>query len=84
LNNDQSLINAVPEPSEETSSLQFQSSFDSKNESEVDKTSTKIEIYADTDSYFSFRIIDPLSTVWKNTIVALFLNVHSPLKWKTA
>ena len=84
MNNDQSLINAVPEPSEETSSSQFQSSFDSKNESEVDKTSTKIEIYADTDSYFSFRIIDPLSTVWKNTIVALFLNVHSPLKWKTA
>jgi len=80
LDNNQSLINVVPEPSEETSSSQPHSSFDSKNESEVDRTSTKI--YANTHSYFSFRIVDPLSIVWKNTTVALFLNVHSPLKMK--
>jgi len=78
LDNKQSLINVVPEPSKETSSSQPQNSFDSKNESEVDKTSTNIEIYANTDSYFSFRIADPLSIVWEK-----YQNVHSPLKWKT-
>jgi len=84
LDNNQSLINVVPEPSEVTSSSQLQSSFDSTNESEVDKASTKIDNYANTDSYFYFRIVDPVYIMWKNTIVALSLNVHSPLKWKTA
>jgi len=57
-------VNIVPEL-EEISSSQLQISFDSNIESGVDRKPIKIEIHANTDSHFSFRIDDPLSIVWK-------------------
>jgi len=59
------LMNTVPESLEKTSSSQLQISIDSKIDPLEDRKPLKIEIYANNDSHFSFRIVDPLAIVWE-------------------